>query len=73
MLALPKLLFRGLMRAWGFFIKTTQHLAGKQSEQCRWIAMKGCCTQQELDEVMSPYCIEKRISLTVPGLSAKGS
>lgn len=55
----------------GLFIKTTQHLAGKQSEQCRWIAMKGCCTQQELDEVMSPYCIEKRISLTVSGLSAK--
>lgn len=55
----------------GLFIKTTQHLAGKQSEQCRWIAMKGCCTQQELDEVMSPYCIEKKNIVNRTGAFSK--
>jgi len=55
----------------GFFLKSTRHLDEKQNEQCRWVAMKGCCTQQELDEVVNPFCIVERIPLTVPGLSVR--
>ena len=55
----------------GNFIETTQHLTGAaQSDQCRWMAMKGSCTQQELDEVTAPYHIENKIPLSVPGLAA---
>lgn len=54
----------------GNFIKTTQHLTGAHSDQCRWMAMKGSCAQQELDEVTAPYHIENKIPLTVPGLAA---
>ncbi len=55
----------------GDFIKTTRHLADTDGNQCRWVAMKSRCTQQELDEVIRPYVIEKKIPLTVPGLVAK--
>ena len=55
----------------GHFITSTQHLAGTHNNRCRWIAMKGNCTQQELDEVINPFVIEKKIPLTVPGLLAK--
>lgn len=55
----------------GDFIKTTQHLVKPRETQSRWIAMKGNCTQQELDQVISPYVIERKIPLTVPGLSAQ--
>lgn len=56
----------------GDFINTTQHLVKPCDEvRSRWVAMKSNCTQQELDQVTSPYVIEKRIPLTVPGLSAK--
>jgi 16S rRNA (guanine527-N7)-methyltransferase len=55
----------------GDFIKTTQHLVKPREARSRWVAMKSSCTQQELDQVFSPYVIEKRIPLIVPGLSAK--
>lgn len=55
----------------GNFIKTTGHLADAHENQCRWVAMKSSCAQQELDEVTQPYVIEERIPLTVPGLSAQ--
>jgi len=55
----------------GNFIKTTQHLAGSKADQCQWVAMKGSCSQDELNEVINPYVVKKRIPLTVPGLLAK--
>lgn len=55
----------------GDFIKTTRHLVKPREIRSRWVAMKSSCTQQELDQVISPYVIEKRIPLTIPGLSAK--
>jgi len=55
----------------GDFIETTQHLVKPSEARSRWVAMKSSCTQQELDQVALPYVIEKKIPLTVPGLSAK--
>lgn len=55
----------------GHFIKMTEHLAERSDGHCCWVAMKSQCTQQELDEVTSPYYIENKIPLNVPGLAAK--
>ncbi|HBV21428.1 MAG TPA: 16S rRNA (guanine(527)-N(7))-methyltransferase RsmG [Nitrosomonas sp.] len=53
------------------FIQTTRHWVTPGNDQCRWIAMKGNCTHQELKEVMAPFYVECKIPLIVPGLSAK--
>lgn len=55
----------------GVFLKTTCHLVSAGDVQCRWIAMKGSCSDQELKEVETPFYVENKISLTVPGLMAK--
>ncbi|SEM97897.1 16S rRNA (guanine(527)-N(7))-methyltransferase RsmG [Nitrosomonas marina] len=55
----------------GIFVKTTCHLVSADDAQCRWIAMKGSCSEQELKEVETPFYVENKISLTVPGVMAK--
>lgn len=55
----------------GAFIETTRHWVAPDNDQCRWFAMKGKCTDQELAEVVAPFYVESKIPLIVPGLSAK--
>lgn len=54
----------------GEFIQLTQHLAGENNTNCRWVAMKANCSDAELKQIHAPFCIEKIVSLTVPGLDA---
>lgn len=54
----------------GEFIQLTMRLALENSASCRWIAMKAKCSEDELKQIHAPFCIEKIVSLTVPGLDA---
>ena len=55
----------------GTFIQSSRHLVSPQDNQCRWVAMKGNCTMEELTEVTNPFFVENTVPLIVPGLSAK--
>ena len=55
----------------GTFVKTTCHWVPSDDTLCRWIAMKSCCSEQELKEIKTPFYVEKRIPLSVPGLEAQ--
>ena len=54
----------------GEFIQLTQQLAVENNTNCRWVAMKANCSDGELKQIHAPFCIEKIVSLTVPGLDA---
>ena len=54
----------------GEFIQLTQQLAVENSTNCRWVAMKANCSDGELKQIHAPFCIEKIVSLAVPGLDA---
>lgn len=54
----------------GEFITLTRHWAQEQNPDCRWIAMKAKCTEQERQQVQAPFFIEEIVTLTVPGLDA---
>lgn len=54
----------------GEFIQLTQQIAGEDNTNCRWVAMKANCADDELKQIHVPFCIEKIVSLTVPGLDA---
>ncbi len=55
----------------GKFITSTCHWVTPDDALCRWMAMKGCCSEQELKEIKTPFYVEKRIPLCVPGLEAE--
>lgn len=54
----------------GEFIALTQHLAGENATNCRWVAMKAKCLEQERQQIRAPFLIEKTVTLHVPGLDA---
>lgn len=54
----------------GEFIQLTQQLAVENNTNCRWVAMKANCPDNELKQIHAPFGIEKMVSLTVPGLDA---
>jgi 16S rRNA (guanine527-N7)-methyltransferase len=54
----------------GEFINLTRQLAAENDANCRWAAMKANCTEAELKQIEAPFCIEKRVTLVVPGLNA---
>lgn len=54
----------------GEFIALTRHWAQEKNPDCRWIAMKAKCTEQERQQVQAPFFIEEIVTLTVPGLDA---
>ncbi|MXS81837.1 16S rRNA (guanine(527)-N(7))-methyltransferase RsmG [Nitrosomonas oligotropha] len=54
----------------GEFIALTRHLAGENAANCRWVAMKANCTEQERQQIRAPFTIEKTVTLHVPGLDA---
>jgi 16S rRNA (guanine527-N7)-methyltransferase len=54
----------------GEFVNLTRQLAAENDANCRWVAMKANCSDSELKQIQAPFCIEKSISLAVPGLDA---
>ncbi len=52
------------------FIDLTRQLAAEKNVNCRWVAMKANCLDTELKQIQAPFCIEKIVSLVVPGLNA---
>lgn len=54
----------------GEFVNLTRQLAAENDANCRWVAMKANCSDNELKQIQAPFCIEKSISLAVPGLDA---
>ena len=52
------------------FIDLTRQLAAGKDANCRWVAMKANCSDTELKQIQAPFCIEKIVSLVVPGLNA---
>lgn len=52
------------------FIDLTRQLAAEKDVNCRWVAMKAKCSDTELKQIQAPFCIEKIVSLVVPGLNA---
>ena len=55
----------------GEFIQLSGHLNVSNEAQCKWVAMKSNCTDQELAQIKLPYCIENIVELIVPRLAAK--
>jgi len=53
----------------GEFIALTRQWAAANSD-CRWVAMKAKCTEQERRQVQAPFAIENIVTLHVPGLDA---
>ena len=54
----------------GEFVNLTRQLAAEKDANCRWVAMKANCSDSELKQIQAPFCIERSISLEVPGLDA---
>lgn len=54
----------------GEFIALTRQWAAVENAGCRWVAMKGNCTEQERRQVQAPFAIENTVTLRVPGLDA---
>ncbi len=54
----------------GEFVNLTRQLAAENDVNCRWVAMKANCSESELKQIQPSFCIEKSISLAVPGLDA---
>lgn len=54
----------------GEFIALTRRLSAENDANCRWVAMKANCAENELKQIRDPFCIEKIVALTVPGLDA---
>ncbi len=54
----------------GEFVDLTRQLAAEDDVNCRWVAMKANCSDTELKQIHTPFCIEKSVSLVVPGLNA---
>ena len=54
----------------GEFIALTRHLPAENAANCRWVAMKANCAENELKQIRAPFGIEKIVALTVPGLDA---
>jgi 16S rRNA (guanine527-N7)-methyltransferase len=54
----------------GEFVNLTRQLAMEDDANCRWVAMKANCSGTELKQIQAPFCIEKSVSLAVPGLDA---
>lgn len=54
----------------GTFVALTQHWASERNSDCRWVAMKANCSEQERQQVQAPFFIERIVTLTVPGLDA---
>lgn len=55
----------------GQFLALTRQWASKENANCRWVAMKGNCSEQERNQVQAPFAVEKIVTLDVPGLHAK--
>ncbi|MGZ0019888.1 16S rRNA (guanine(527)-N(7))-methyltransferase RsmG [Nitrosomonas sp. wSCUT-2] len=53
----------------GEFIALTRQWAAANSD-CRWVAMKAKCSDQERRQVQAPFAIENIVTLHVPGLDA---
>ncbi len=54
----------------GQFIALTRQWAVKINANCRWVAMKANCSEEEQNQVQDPFEIEKIVTLSVPGLDA---
>lgn len=54
----------------GEFVNLTRQLSVENDTNCRWAAMKANCPDSELKQIHAPFCIEKCVSLAVPGLNA---
>lgn len=54
----------------GEFVHLTRELVAENDTNCRWVAMKANCSDTELKQIQAPFCIEKNVSLVVPGLDA---
>jgi 16S rRNA (guanine527-N7)-methyltransferase len=54
----------------GTFVALTRHWASERNSDCRWVAMKANCSEQERQQVQAPFFIERIVTLTVPGLDA---
>lgn len=54
----------------GEFIALTRQWATKENADCRWVAMKANCSDNERKQVRNPFFIGKIVTLTVPGLDA---
>ena len=54
----------------GEFVALTRHLPAENAANCRWVAMKANCAENELKQIRAPFGIEKIVALTVPGLDA---
>ncbi len=55
----------------GEFVNLSKHLHSTHDKDCKWVAMKANCTDQELEQITTPYGIDEIISIRVPGLTAK--
>lgn len=54
----------------GEFIALTRQWANTQNTDCRWVAMKGLCSEQERKQIRVPFLIENIVTLNVPELKA---
>lgn len=54
----------------GEFIALTRQWAAGANSDCRWVAMKAKCSDQERRQVQAPFAIENIVTLHVPGLGA---
>jgi 16S rRNA (guanine527-N7)-methyltransferase len=52
------------------FIALTRQWATTQNTDCRWVAMKAHCSEQERKQIRAPFVIEDILTLNVPGLKA---
>ncbi len=55
----------------GAFIDLSKHLNHSPDHLCEWLAMKADCADQELNQIATPFVIDRIIDITVPGLVAK--
>ena len=54
----------------GEFIALTRQWATVRNTDCRWVAMKAHCSEQERKQIRAPFVIEDIVTLNVPGLKA---
>ncbi len=54
----------------GEFVALTRQWANTQNMDCRWVAMKALCSEQERKQIREPFVIENIVTLNVPGLKA---
>ncbi|PSJ17693.1 16S rRNA (guanine(527)-N(7))-methyltransferase RsmG [Nitrosomonas supralitoralis] len=52
------------------FIALTRQWANTPNTDCRWVAMKGLCSEQERKQIRVPFLIENIVTLNVPELKA---